>query len=97
MRESQFFRDTVKPDLTREFPGILIIKQDSLASFQGVPDYLLLYKNRWAALETKQSKGAKRQPNQPHYIEVTNDMSYGAFAYPGNWNEVLADLKRVFA
>lgn len=97
MLESKFVKDTVRPDLTRTFPGIVIIKQDPLTSFQGVPDYLLLFRNRWAALETKKAKNAAQQPNQDYYREQFKGMSYAAFAHPGNWDQVMDDLREVFA
>lgn len=97
MLESKFVKDTVRPDLLREFPGIVIIKQEPLTSFQGVPDYILLFRSTWAALETKRAKKAAQQPNQDYYREQFNGMSYAAFAHPGNWDQVLEDLRKVFA
>lgn len=96
MLESAYVKNTLKPDLLREFPGIMIVRQDPNTSFQGVPDYLLLYKHTWAALETKKASKSKRQPNQPYYVEKMDGMSYAAFAHPGNHDEIMRDLKKVF-
>lgn len=96
MLESDYVRNTLKPDLNREFPGIVIVKQDPNTSFQGIPDLLLLFRNKWASLETKRAKKSARRPNQPYYVEKFNDMSYAAFADPSNHDQIMTDLKRVF-
>jgi hypothetical protein len=94
--ESDFVKDDLKPDLEARFPGIVIIKQDPNTSFQGVPDHLLLYEDKWAALETKRAVRSKRQPNQEFYVEKLNNLSYSAFVHPGNKQQVLDDLECVF-
>lgn len=94
--ESEFFRNDLKPELEARFPGIVIIKQDPNTSFQGVPDQLLLYEDKWAALETKRARKSERQPNQEHHVERLNNLSYSAFVHPGNKNEVLDELECVF-
>lgn len=94
--ESEFFLEDLKPDLESMFPGIVIINQDPNASFQGVPDKLLLFEDKWAALETKRATKSARQPNQEYYVDKFNDMSYSAFVHPGNKQEVLNDLQQAF-
>lgn len=86
------YQDKLIAKLEMEFPGIVVIKQDS-SYLQGIPDLLLLYKNRWAMLEVKKSARAKEQPNQRWYVEEFNSMSYAAFIYPENEGEVLNDLR----
>jgi hypothetical protein len=77
------------------FPGCLITKIDT--SFrQGLPDLLILWKKYWAVLEVKASESASSQPNQEHYIERLNGMSYAAFIYPENEREVLSALQQAF-
>lgn len=95
-RESKFVKERVKPDLKRIFPDGMLIKQDPNTSFQGVPDYLFLNEDKWAALETKASSSAKVQDNQPYYIEKLGAMSFSAFASPENWDEVLSGLIEAF-
>lgn len=93
--ESEFV-PLLKEELTRRFPGCVIIKQDPNTSFQGVPDHVILYKDRWALLEAKRGSKSARQPNQEHYIEKFNDMSFAAFVDPTNMDEVLDDLQQAF-
>lgn len=62
----------------------------------GIPDLLVLYKNKWAALECKRSANAKKRPNQPYYISKMNKMSFARFIYPENKKEVMNELRKVF-
>jgi hypothetical protein len=95
-KESDFAHDVLKPRLEAEFPGCVIIKQDPNTSFQGVPDHLVLFEDKWAALETKRAKNAARQPNQPYYIEKMDGMSYASFVDPSNIEGVISDLQAAF-
>lgn len=60
---------------------------------QGIPDLILLYPGGWAALETKRSPTASRQPNQEYYVDLLHGMSYAAFIYPENEKEVLREIQ----
>jgi hypothetical protein len=92
--ESQY-QSTLIHKIKIRFPGCLVLKQDS-AYQQGVPDLLLLYRDRWASLEVKLSATANVQPNQDYYIFKLNDMSFAAFVYPENEEEVLNALQQAF-
>jgi hypothetical protein len=81
--------------LERMFPGIIILKNDSDLR-QGIPDLILLYNDRWAALEVKAYKDAPTQPNQFWYITKMDEMSYAEFIYPENEVEVFSDLHETF-
>lgn len=87
------FQDRLIKELKELFPGCLTFKMEQ---FQGIPDLLVLYKNKWASLECKKSAKAKRQPNQEYYVEKMNDMSFSRFVYPENKEEVIRDLQQVF-
>ncbi len=63
------------------FPGSVIIKNDP-AMNQGFPDILILIGNRWAQLEVKISANSPTQPNQKHYVDVFNEMSFASFIWP---------------
>jgi hypothetical protein len=95
-KETDFAHDVLKPRLESEFPGCMIIKQDPSTSFQGVPDHLVLYEGKWAALETKRASRSKRQPNQEYYVGQLDEMSYAAFVHPENLEEVMDDLQSTF-
>lgn len=89
--ESKFQAELVK-DLKHLFPGCVVLKNDSSYQ-QGIPDLIILYKDRWAMLECKQHAKAKTQPNQPYYVDVLDDMSYAAFIYPENKGAILEELQ----
>ena len=72
------------------------MKNDS-SYIQGIPDLLVLYKNRWASLECKKTANARKQPNQEYYVGVMNEMSFSRFICPENKEEVLEELHQVFA
>jgi len=80
--------------LREMFPGCLILKNDS-SYMQGVPDLIILHHDRWGMLEVKASANASFQPNQAYYVSELNSMSFAAFIYPENEEEVLHDLKLV--
>lgn len=87
------FQDKLRDELTELFPGCWIFKMDQI---QGIPDLLVLYKNKWALLENKRSAKATHQPNQDYYVELFNKLSFSRFIFPENKDEVLKDLKKFF-
>lgn len=93
-RESKFQSDLIK-ELKIRFPGCFVTKLDS-GHTQGIPDLLILWNDRWATLECKKSKNAKHQPNQNYYVNKMNEMSFSAFIYPENKEEVLHELQQAF-
>lgn len=89
------FQDGLIKDLKNLFPGCMIMKLDS-SYIQGIPDLLVLYKDKWATLECKKHANARKQPNQPYYVDKMNEMSFSSFIYPENKEEVLYDLQQAF-
>lgn len=77
------------------FPGCVILKNDS-DYVQGIPDLLVLWRDRWAMLEVKTRADAHEQPNQDYYVSMLNEMSFAAFIYPENEDEVLHVLEQTF-
>lgn len=77
------------------FPGCLIMKNDS-SYRQGIPDLLVLFRDRWALLEVKKSEDAPPRPNQPWYVDWAQQNSFGAFIYPENKDDVLTELVKFF-
>lgn len=89
------FQSQLIKRLEREFPGCIVLKNDPWW-IQGIPDLLLLWGPYWAALETKGSEKAPRQPNQPHYVGLMGRMSYANFVSPDNVEEVIDEIHRSF-
>lgn len=94
MLESQFQSKLIK-ELKKLFPGCIVMKSDS-GYLQGIPDLLILFDDKWAALECKQHTGAKKQPNQEYYVGKMDEMSFSRFICPENKEEVLHDLQQSF-
>lgn len=87
------FQDGLRKDLEKALPGCMIFKMEQQ---QGIPDLLVLYKDRWLSLECKKSAKAKKQPNQEYYVDKMNKMSFSRFIYPENKEEVLNEILQAF-
>ena len=94
MLENRFKTNLIK-EIKRRFPGCMIMHMDPNET-QGIPDLLILYNNKWVALEGKKSKDASARPNQAYYVKKMKEMSYAAFIYPENKEEVLHEISRIF-
>lgn len=94
MKESKFQSDLIK-EIKARFPGCIVTKLDS-AMIQGIPDLLILHRNRWATLECKRSMTASHRPNQEYYVRQMNEMSFSSFICPENKEEILNALQRSF-
>lgn len=94
MKESKFQSDLISL-IKKMFPGAMVMKTDP-TYIQGIPDLLILYKNKWCSLEVKKSLNAKHQPNQDYYVDLMNKMSFSRFICPENKDEVLEELKKIF-
>lgn len=94
MKERDFQSELIK-ELKAEFPGCIVLKNDA-NYIQGIPDLLVLYRDKWAALECKKEENSPHQPNQDYYISVMNDMSFAKFVFPENKEEILDELQQSF-
>lgn len=94
MLENRYQSQLIKK-IQKIFPGCQVLKNDS-SYIQGIPDLTILYKDRWAMLEVKASADASEQPNQRHYVQKLSDMSFAAFIFPENEEEVLHELQLAF-
>ena len=90
MLERDFQASLIK-EIKSLLPGCLVLKNDA-TYIQGIPDLLILFEGRWAALECKKSQRAHHQANQDYYVAKMNDMSYAAFISPDNRKEILDEL-----
>ena len=94
MLESRFKTELVK-ELETIFPGCIILHMDP-TEYQGIPDLLILYRNKWAALEGKRGRNEHIQNNQEYYVDLMNRMSFARFIFPENKEEVLNELQQAF-
>jgi len=94
--ESDFQAKLVN-ELRVMFPGCYIQKNKPGRLHEtGIPDILILWKDRWAILECKRADGSVKQPNQGYYVDQFNEMSFASFIYPENRQEVLDALATAF-
>lgn len=77
------------------FPDCIVLKNDP-TYIQGIPDLTILYNNRWATLECKESRKAHHRPNQDYYVDIMNGMSFSAFVYPENEEDIINKLIEYF-
>lgn len=89
------FQAELKKELKTLFPGCIVTKLDS-GDIQGIPDLLILFKDKWAALECKKSAKASHRPNQDYYVDLMNKMSFSRFIYPENKEDILNELIQIF-
>lgn len=92
--ESRYQSQLIKK-LRALFDGCIITKLDP-DYLQGVPDLLILWRDKWATLECKRDAFAPHRPNQDYYVERMNEMSFSAYIYPENEERVLYELQRSF-
>ena len=94
MRENKF-QLSLRKELEDLFPGCIVLHNEA-QYIQGFPDLLILFENKWAALECKRSSSSSHRPNQDYYIDLLNSMSYASFICPENKEEVLNELQYAF-
>lgn len=94
MLESAFQAKLIKR-IKKEFPSCIVLKNDA-EYLQGIPDLLILYKDKWAALEVKRSSSSSHRPNQEFYVDKMDEMSYARFIFPENEKEIIDELKIYF-
>lgn len=92
MRENKFQADLIK-EIKQRLPGAIVMKNDP-NYIQGIPDLTVLYKNNWACLECKKGKNEHKQPNQDYYISKMGKMSFAAFIYPENKEDILDAMEQ---
>lgn len=92
--ESTFQAELIA-ELKLVFPDCIVLKNDP-NYIQGIPDLLILWGDRWAALECKANMNARLQPNQAWYITTLMDMSFASVICPENREEVLHALATAF-
>lgn len=94
MLENKFKTKLIK-EIKQRFPGCLVVHLDP-NEIQGIPDLLILFNDKWAALEGKKNASASHRPNQDYYVAMMDRMSFARFIFPENAQEVMNDLERTF-
>ena len=89
------FQAKLIKDLKTIFKGCIILKKDP-SYIQGIPDLIILFEDKWAALEVKKSRTASHRPNQEYYVDLMDRMSFASFIYPENKEEILYELQQSF-
>ena len=89
------FQSSLIRELKERFKGCFVMKLDA-NYIQGIPDLLILYQGKWAALECKKSERAAKRPNQEYYVHRLNEMSFSRFIFPENREAVLHELEQAF-
>lgn len=90
MLENRFKTKLIK-EIEEMLPGCMVLHLDP-NEIQGIPDLLILFEDKWAVLEGKKNRGASHQPNQDYYVNLMDRMSFAAFIYPENKDQVLDEL-----
>lgn len=96
MKRENTFQANLIDELKETFSGCIVLKNDS-SYMQGIPDLSIFYRDKWAMLECKKNANAIHQANQDYYVSAAKDMSYAAFIYPENKDEVMEELRQHFA
>ena len=94
MLENKFQANLIK-ELKKLFPGCIVMKNDS-SYIQGIPDLLVLYRDKWFSLECKKNASASKRPNQDYYVGRMDEMSFSRFVCPENKDEILTELVNKF-
>ena len=94
MKENEFQTSVIR-ELKQRFPDCIVLKNDA-TYMQGIPDLLILYRNKWATLECKKDGKAPKRPNQEYYVQMLDEMSFSRFIFPENRKEVMDELEQSF-
>lgn len=93
--ESKFQKEFID-EVKARYPGCITLKNDS-SYIQGFPDWTVLYGDKWAVLEMKRERGARKQPNQEYYVDRLNNIGgFSRFVFPENKDEILDELDILF-
>lgn len=93
-KESEFQKEIIEK-IKSMFPECMVFKNDA-NYIQGIPDWTILWKNKWAILEMKKSINSPYRPNQKVYLEKLDKMMFAKMICPENKEEVLNELYTAF-
>lgn len=89
------FKKRLKDRLVSTFPRCMIFDLNPNDN-QGIPDLLILFRDRWASLEAKGYFNSPHRPNQDYYVDLMNNMSFSSFIFPENEEQVIEQLHNHF-
>ncbi len=94
------FKTALKKEIENRLPGSMVFYLNP-NDIKGIPDLEVLYESRWAVLEAKKSEEDYRKDlanpekmSQSYYVNKMNNMSFAAFIFPENKEEVLNAMER---
>ena len=93
-KESEF-QSSVKKELEERLPGCVVSK-NATGFHDGFPDLICLVGETWLMLECKRSEDEPHQPNQDWWVDHLNEMSYAAFIFPENREQVMGEITEKF-
>lgn len=94
MKKEADYQAKLKQKIMKRLPGAMVLKNDP-SGIRGIPDLTVLYKDRWAALETKrEEEEAGKRKNQRYYVSKMNEMSFARFIFPENEEDVLNEMEQ---
>jgi hypothetical protein len=94
MKESKI-QKRVRKALEDRYPNCIVLKNDP-THYKSIFDLTFLYHGFWAGLETKREENSPQQSNQNYYVDLADQMSFGAFINDDNFEEVLRALEQSF-
>lgn len=96
MKRESHFQSALIKEIKGKLEDCVILKNDGSNVPQGFPDLLILYGDKWGALECKRNETAEKQNNQDYYVSRLDGMSFSRFISPENKEEVLNELYSTF-
>ena len=90
------YQSRLKYKIKMLLPDDCVVLKNDPSHYQGIPDLLILYGSKWAALEVKRNQNAKHRPNQEFYVDRFNEKAFASFIYPENEDEVLDQMLKYF-
>lgn len=93
-KESKFQSALIKR-IYEMYPEAIVLKNDPNYR-QGIPDLIVLYRDKYAMLECKRDESSSHQPNQLYYIKMFSRYTVASFVYPQNVEEILNEIQKLF-
>lgn len=93
-KESKFQAALIKR-IIEMYPEAIVLKNDPNYR-QGIPDLVVLYRDKYAILECKRDEKSPHRPNQLYYIKMFSRYTVSSFVYPQNLEEIINAIQKLF-